>query len=130
MIGCLMMAAVITPALVLVRQQLEMGREIARYQAMETFAASYLEQALAQRAADFHAFTMAGAVAGTAFSDLRYSVVGSTAPGDGGVSEKLLAVTSTVWRDEDSDTVLDNDEERITLASKLARMTQYEELAE
>jgi Tfp pilus assembly protein PilV len=130
MIGCTLMAVAITPALVLVRDHLEMGRTLATREMMETQAAAQMERALAIYAADFQEFSTAGAVSETGFGTLRYKVVGTTASGSGGAADALLAITSTVWHDADHDSVQDGDEDSAVIATKLARMTLYEEAAQ
>lgn len=121
-----LMGAILVPALAVLRDSIELGREIETKNALLTFCVSKMEEHLMLTAATFSTATQTGDFTTEGYPELRFSVVRSDNPLDGGLSGQMMAVTATVWHDEDGDTVQGPTEPSISLGSKVAKMVVYE----
>jgi len=121
-----MMAIALVPGLQLMRDGMQVSRELEMAGVMTSLCVSKLEEHLAISAATWAMTTTTGTFSTEGYPRIRFSVVRSDSSGDGGITDELMAVTATVWEDVDSDTTLDNGEPKVVLASKIARMASYE----
>ena len=93
---------------------------------MTTFCTGKLEEHLAIGAANFTSGTASGSYTADGFPSFRFSVSRSDAVVDGGIVDRLMVVTATVWYDQDGDTTLDAGEIQVTMSSKIAKMAVYQ----
>jgi hypothetical protein len=121
----IVVAVTLVPALRMMRDSLAVNVQTETADAMTTFCASKLEQALAQTCATWTTGTDTGTFSTEGYASLRYSVVKSDLPPSGGISNRLMAITATVWNDSNGNGVLDSSERRIVFASKVAKMQTY-----
>lgn len=120
-----MMAIAIVPGLKLMRDGMRVSRELEVAGVMTSLCVSKLEEHLAVSAATWEMTTSTGAFSSEGYPQVRFSVVRSDDSADGGITDELMAVTTTVWNDLDSDTTLDSNEPSVVLASKVAQVTSY-----
>ena len=120
------LAAVTVPALALMRDSIQVGRIIDTRSVITTLCVSKMEEHLALTAASFTAVTDTGSLAVEGYPELRYRVVRSDNPAEGGLTGRLMAVTATVWHDVDGNSVQEADEPSVTFGSKVASMTVYQ----
>lgn len=119
-------ALTLVPALRLMRDSLRVARETERANLLTTMAASKLEENLIQTAGNWNPTTVSGNFSANGYPTIKFSIVRSDNPGAGGMTDSLMALTSTVWDDLDNDNAWDVGEPRMVFASKLARNVAYE----
>ena len=122
-----LLAVALVPALRMMRDGLRISREMETRDLVVTFCTSTLEEHLAGVSADWQTGTYTGDFSADGHSQLRFSVERSDDAGDGGIPDQLMAVTATVWSDDDSDSTLDAGEASLVLASKVAKLSSYED---
>ena len=119
------MAIALVPGYTAMRSGLELSRDAAALQITTTLCVTKMEEHLAVVASSFTTLTETGNFAADGFSKYEFSVTCSDDPLDGGIADRLMAITVTVWRDDDGDDVLDNGEIKTELFSKVAKMATY-----
>ena len=119
------LAIALVPALRLMRDALAVEEEIEYAAAMSTLCVNQLEQSLAKTEAAWNTTAESGSYSSLGYSRLKYTVSKSDAPANGGLTNRLIAITATVWDDADSDNVLDTGEKRVQFSSKLAKLAVY-----
>lgn len=119
------LAIALVPALRLMRDALSVEEDIEYAAAMSTLCAGQLEQSLAKTSAAWNTATEGGSYSAIGYPRLKYSVTKSDAPANGGLTNRLLAITATVWDDADNNNVLDAGEKRVQFSSKLAKLAVY-----
>ncbi len=119
----------LVPALKMMRDGMRVGRETEMANLMATLAASKLEEHLMRTAAAWNPGTVSGDFAATGYNNLKFAVVMSDDAADGGATDVLMAITSTVWDDRNDDDVWDAGEPRVFYASKQARNVAYQQEA-
>lgn len=120
-----LIAAALVPALRMMRDALEQSRRVETQELLSTLCVSKLEEHLALVFANWSATTVAGDFAADGYAQVRFRVVRSDDALQGGIADRLMAVTATVWEDQDGDTVLDVGEPSTVLASKAAKIEGY-----
>lgn len=120
------LAITLVPALRMMRDAIENGERTEKLAALNQLCVSKLEEQLCLAASAWNAATAAGSFSAEGYSTIRYSVLASQDPADGGIANQLMAVTVTVWDDGDGDGALDAGEPRVSLASKVARLAKYQ----
>lgn len=118
-------AIALVPALRIIRDTIQVGRETEVANLLATFSASKLEEHLILTAASWTTSTSSGTFDAYGYPQVRFRVVRSDATADGGIPGDLMSITSTVWEDRDGDANWDGGEPRSIFASKLARNTAY-----
>lgn len=119
------LAIVLTPAYEAMQRGLAWSRDAENQQTTTTLCVGKMEEHMAIVASSFAAGTSTGDFSSDGFSQFRYSVVCSDAAVDGGIEDRLMAISVTVWQDSDADGVLDTGEIRTVLTTKIAQMTTY-----
>lgn len=120
-----LLSITLVPALRLLRDSFEQGERIETIAAMTTLCVSKLEEHLNLAGAAWAAGTTAGDFSAEGRADLRYVAVRSDDAAAGGITDRLMAVTVTVWQDLDGDGSKDSGEPFVDLASKVAKMVRY-----
>lgn len=118
-------ATALVPALRIMRDSIKVGRKTETANLLATLSASKLEEHLALTAANWSTATAAGTFAAEGYPLVRFQVTRSDSASDGGIPNSLMAITSTVWEDSDSDGGWDAGELRSVFASKLAMSVAY-----
>jgi len=121
-----LMASILVPALAVMRDAMAKGRDLGRRNLLANYAASILEEQAAVGAAGWVNETVTGSYTADGYPDIRYSVVKSDDPADGGITSQLMHVQVTVFDDADQDTVADADELQVLFRTKIAKLESYE----
>ena len=116
---------VLVASLSLLREAVDLSDRVDRQNLLETLCVSKLEETLNTTAATFTASDVSGSFASQGFSSYRYRVITSDAPASGGISNRLIAATCTVWYDANADAALTSGENSVVLATKVAKMALY-----
>lgn len=116
---------VLVASLSLLREAVDLSDRVDRQNLLETLCVSKLEETLNTTAATFTAADVSGTFASQGFAALRYRAISTDAPASGGISNRLMAITCTVWHDANADAALTTGENSVTLATKVAKMALY-----
>ena len=116
----------VTVTMSLMRQSLELSHETEKRNMLVTLAVSKMEEHLAVTSMNFVEANVSGDFNSDGYSDCRFQVVKSAQTSDGGIPDRLMAITVTVWCDFDGDQATDAGEVVVTLRSKLAKITAWD----
>ena len=119
------LAIALVPAYSAMRQGLEWSRDAATVQNTPTFCVATMEEHLAIAAATFANSTETGDFSADGHALYKYSVTRSDNAGSGGIADRLMAITVTVWKDDDNDNALDSGEISTTLKTHVAKIATY-----
>jgi prepilin-type N-terminal cleavage/methylation domain-containing protein len=120
-----LLALTLVPALAFLRDALEQSQRIEISELLTTHCVGKLEEHLCLAADAWQVATVSGDFSADGYPQVRYRVVRSDAPADGGITDQLMAVTSTVWQDLNSNGSADGGEPTVVLAGKVAKMARY-----
>jgi hypothetical protein len=118
-------ASTLVPALRMMRDSLGIAREVETCDMMTTLCASRLEQTLSQTCANWNTNTVSGDYASIGYSNIRYTVTKSDSSTDGGLPDRLIAITAVVWDDANGNGAMETNEKRVRFASKIAKFVSY-----
>ena len=116
----------LVPALRLTRDSIARCDELKNAEMRLALCTSKLEEEMARTAATWDLTSTSGNFAAIGHSQLRFITTKSDAVADGGIPDALTAISVVVWHDQDAGNDLDPDENRTTLATKLAKLISYE----
>ncbi len=114
------------PALRITRDGMTISRDNETRHAVTNFCISKMEEHLALGAKNWTNGTFTGDFTTEGFATIKYSVKRSDAVADGGVVNKLMAVTCTVYNDTNSNNTADATEIKMTMGSKTSKMSIYQ----
>ncbi len=117
--------AALVPALAILRDGMELGDTIDKRHLLLTYSVSKMEEQLAVIGASWTTGTLTGNFAADGQASIRYIVTRSDATADGGVVDKLMAVTVTTYSDDNGNSALDSNEARTTMQTKVAKLVSY-----
>jgi type II secretory pathway component PulJ len=120
-----LLAVALTPALRIMRDSLEQDRRIETLELLTTFCADKLEEHMAQTAASWSVATTTGNFASDGCAQIRFSVACTDDPAAGGITDRLMALTATVWEDANSNATLDSGELSVVFRTKVAKLEGY-----
>lgn len=124
-----LLALVIVPSLELTRESLDLGHRLESKAIMTSLCLGKLEEHLAIGAIDLSETTTSGSFASIGHAQLRYAIVRSQETSDGGITDRLMAVSAIVWDDINGNLAQDSGEPSITFASKIAKTRTYNDEA-
>ena len=119
------MAIVLVPSYEAMRRGLEWSRDAEALQTTTTLCVSKMEERMSVVAATFASGTQSGDFSGDGFSEFHFHCESTDALASGGIPDRLMVVTTNVWKDEDGDGLLDQGEITTELTTKVAKMTTY-----
>jgi len=119
------LAGTLVPALRLMRDSMIVSREIEANGLVETYCVGKLEQQLALAAGTWTTGIDQGDFAGDGQSQLRFVAVRADDSASGGIPNRLMAVTVSVWYDRDGNLAIDPGEPIQSMNSKVAKMAAY-----
>jgi hypothetical protein len=122
-------ASALVPALALVRDGVTLADRIDARHLLLLYGVSKMEQQLAVVAASWTEGTFTGNFAAEGHANVRYIVTQSDDAASGGINGRLMSVSVTTYRDDDSDGSLDATEMRNVLTTKIGKLTSYENKA-
>jgi len=122
-------ALAIVPALEAMRDGMELSRKVEDHNLVLTLAVGKLEEHLAIAAAEWTEATASGDFAADGYANTYYSVTRSEQTAGGGIPDRLMSVSSTVWVDTNGNASPDSGEIQASFQSKIAKLTTYEDAA-
>lgn len=117
----------IIPAMNFMTASIHAGYELERWNQMNLLAVGKLEQQIALSAALFQGGSQSGTFADTGLEGLRFVASRTDASAEGGIEDRLMVVTVTVWDDENANAARENQESQVTYATKVAKMAVYQD---
>jgi hypothetical protein len=122
-------ASALVPALAILRDGILAAETIDTRHALLLYSVRKMEEQLAVVAANWTTGSASGDFSSEGHADIRYSVSRSDSAGNGGISNRLMAVTVTAYADDDGDDSLDAGEPRVILSTKISKLIAYETMA-
>ena len=119
-------ATALVPALRMMRDSLEVSRSVEEADLMSTLCVDKLEEHMSKVAGNWNKTTVSGdfaALEGRSY--LQFQVTKSDAVPDGGISDRLMAITAVVWNDANGNGSLDGGEKKVTFATKVSKFISY-----
>ncbi len=89
---------------------------------MHSLCTNAIEVQCAQVSDSFKTTKLRGNFAKQGYPHFEFQTRASSAKKDGGIPNFLMAITTTVWDDEDDDRRIDETELAVTLETKIARI--------
>jgi hypothetical protein len=122
-------ASALVPALAFMRDGMTLATTIDTKHMLLTYAVSKMEERLAVIAATWAEGTTGGDFAADGHANVRYTVTCSDSPANGGIDDRLMAISVTTYSDDDNDDTMDAAEARITVTTKISKLVNYETTA-
>ncbi|MGI8982623.1 MAG: hypothetical protein ACR2FY_25605 [Pirellulaceae bacterium] len=119
-------ATALVPALRMMRDSLEVSRSVEEADLMSTLCVDKLEEHMNKVAGDWNKTTASGdftALEGRSY--LKFQVSKSDAVPDGGIGNRLMAITAVVWNDANGNGSLDGGEKKVSFATKVSKFVSY-----
>ncbi len=119
-------ATALVPALRMMWDSLEVSRSVEEADLMSTLCVDKLEEHMSKVAANWDKTTASGdfaALEGRSY--LQFQVTKSDAVPDGGISDRLMAITAVVWNDVNGNGSLDGGEKKVTFGTKVSKFVSY-----
>ena len=119
-------ATALVPALALVRDSMTLADTIDKRHLLLIYGVAKMEEQLSVTAATWSQGTTGGDFAAEGHANIRFTAVRSDDPLNGGIADRLMNVTITIYSDDDGDDSLDATEMRTVLTTRIAKMIAYE----
>ena len=121
-----LVASILVPALSVMRDAMAQSREVNRRNLLANYAVRILEDQLALTATNWASSTVSGNFSSDGYPNVRYTVTKSDNPADGGLTNQLMHIQTTVYDDADQDAMLDVGELKVNYRTKVAKLGSYE----
>jgi hypothetical protein len=92
---------------------------------LTTLCSDKLEESMGTTIAAWSEAALAGDYAAAGYPLVRFRVDRSDDPADGGMADRLMAITATVWEDANSNGALDSGEPSVVFRTKVASLGGY-----
>jgi hypothetical protein len=122
-------ASALVPGLALLRDGVTLAEDISDRHQLLLYGVSMLEEHTAIVAANWIDGTATGDFAADGHANMRYIVGRSDDAFNGGIDDRLMNISVTVYRDDDGDDALGAAEMRTVLTTKISRLISYESKA-
>jgi type II secretory pathway pseudopilin PulG len=121
-----LIAGTLVPALSVMRDAMAISRETTNRSLMANYAVQKLEEQIALGMDAWTNDTDVNNLAGEGHPEIAYSTLRSDNPADGGIVDSLMHLEVTLFEDLDGDLTADADELTLTMRTKIAKLTTYE----
>jgi hypothetical protein len=121
-------ATALAPALRMMRDSLEVSRGLEEADLMSTLCVDKLEEQMNTVAAMWDKTTASGdytALEGRSY--LKFRVTKSDAVADGGIADRLMAITAVIWNDANGNGSPEAGEKKVTFATKVSNLVSYKD---
>jgi hypothetical protein len=119
----------LVPALALLRDGMANATKIDTRHRLLIYGVSKLEEQLAIVAATWSTGSSNGDFAAEGASAIRFSATRSDSAGSGGITNRLMSVSVTVYGDDNANATLDAGELSSTFTTKVSKLVNYETMA-
>jgi prepilin-type N-terminal cleavage/methylation domain-containing protein len=118
-------AGTLAPALAVMRDAMAISREAVQRNLISNYAVQVLEGQAALAMQNWSNGTVSGNFASDGYSTIKYTAVRSDAVASGGLVNRLMHIQVTAYEDKDADSVADSNELKVSVRTKVAKMTNY-----
>jgi len=122
-------AAALVPALAMMRDSMSAAEKIDTRHLMLLYGVGKMEEQLAVVSASWATGALNGDFASDGHANIRYTLTRTDAPAAGGITDRLMNVSVTVYSDDNGNDALDASEIRTTFTTKISKLVNYEGLA-
>jgi hypothetical protein len=119
----------LVPSLALMRDGMANASKIDTRHRLLIHGVSKLEEQLAIVAASWTAGTTSGDFATDGAASIRFTATRSDSAGNGGITNRLMSVSVTVFSDDNGNATLDTGELSSTFTTKVSKLVNYESMA-
>jgi len=119
----------LVPAMSILRQGMANASKIDTRQLMLIYGVSKMEEQVAIVAASWATGTVTGNFATDGAASIRFSATRSDAPASGGLTNRLMNVSVTVFSDDNGNSTLDAGEMQSIFTTKISKLVNYENMA-
>lgn len=116
----------VVPALAVIRDSMATSRDLHRRQLLSNYAVRILEDRAAFVATNWVNAVIDGDFSADSHANIRYKLILSDDPSDGGLVGQLMNLSVTVYDDADANDSLDVGELQEVYRTKVAKMNSYE----
>ena len=124
-----LIAVAMVPALRMIRDAIEQSGRNETLTVLTNYCTSKLEEQLCFAASAWTEASTSGDFSTDGYASYRYTATRSQQVADGGIVNKLMAVTVTAYHDTNGDNTLSTGEPKVTLSAKVAKLAKYQALA-
>lgn len=124
-----LIAVALVPALRMIRDAIEQSSRNETLSMLTNYCTSKLEEQLCISAASWTEGTFSGDLSADGYASYRFAATRSQQPADGGIVNKLMAVTVTIYHDKNGDSALNSGEPKVSMSAKVAKLAKYQSLA-
>jgi prepilin-type N-terminal cleavage/methylation domain-containing protein len=118
-------AGTLAPALAVMRDAMAISREAVQRNLISNYAVQVLEGQAALAMQNWSNGTVSGNFASDGYTTIKYTAVRSDAVASGGLVNRLMHIQVTAYEDKDADSVADSNELKVSVRTKVAKMTNY-----
>jgi prepilin-type N-terminal cleavage/methylation domain-containing protein len=118
-------AGTLAPALAVMRDAMAISREAVQRNLISNYAVQVLEGQAALAMQNWANGTVSGNFASDGYTTIKYTAVRSDAVASGGLVNRLMHIQVTAYEDKDADSVADSNELKVSVRTKVAKMTNY-----
>lgn len=122
-------AGALVPALAFMRDGMTLATKIETRNTLLTCAVGKMEQQMAIVGASWTEGTLEGDFSAEGKPTIRFNVLRSDGPANGGIDDRLMSIVVTAYHDEDNDSSLDPSEARLVISTKVSKLISYESKA-
>lgn len=124
-----LIAIALVPALRMIRDAIEQNGRNETLSLLTNYSTSKLEEQLCLSASAWTEATVSGDFSADGYASYRFTATRSQQLADGGIVNRLMAVTVTAYHDMNGDGTLNAGEPKVSLAGKVAKLAKYQALA-
>ncbi len=117
----------LVPTMAVMRDSMAKSRDLNRRNLLSNYAVRVLESQAALVMTNWTSSTVTGNFSSDGHPNIRFSVIRSDAPANGGLTDQLMHLRVTVFDDTDGDGTADANEIRVLYRTKVARLQTYED---
>jgi len=122
-------ASALVPALAILRDGILAAETIDKRHMLLLYGVRTMEEQLAIVGASWTLGSASGDFASEGHANIRYDLTRSDDASDGGITNRLMAITVTAYSDDNGDDTLDTNEPQITFSTKISKLAAYESMA-
>jgi hypothetical protein len=126
MLASTICAAALVPAMAILRDGMRNASTIDTRHMLHLFGVQMMEEQLATIGATWANGSQSGDFSADGHANLRYNVTRFDSAANGGIPNRLMAVTVTAYSDDNGNDALDAGESRTTFTTKVSKLANYE----
>lgn len=118
-------ASALVPAMAILRDGLLAAETIDTRHKLVIYGIQKMEEQMALVAGGWSTGSASGNYAADGYTSIRYSVTRSDAGASGGITDRLMNISVTVYNDDNGNSTLDSGEPTSTFTTKISKLATY-----